>query len=98
MPGGLNPPPDVLLSFPPPNFINPEKHPATLLWIACILGPITVIMLFLRMCVRGIHQRNTGWDDWLMVAATVSELRRCAFNPLNLLDTYHCFDDSLPMG
>jgi hypothetical protein len=79
MPGGLNPPPEVLLSWPAPNFINPERHPDTLLYISCIWGPITIIMLFVRMWVRLIQQRNAGWDDWLMVAATVSGLRRCVF-------------------
>jgi hypothetical protein len=72
MPGGLNPPLEVILSWPKPNFIDPETKPDSLLLIACICGPITVSLLFVRLWVRILHQRNPGWDDWLMLVATVS--------------------------
>lgn len=73
MPGGLHAPIEVLLSFPAPNFVNPETRPNTVLFIACIGGPITVLLLFVRLWVRIFHQRNPGWDDWLMLVATVSK-------------------------
>ena len=74
MPGGLNPPLEVILSWPAPNFVNPETKGNTLVLIACIWGPLTIVLLFVRLWVRIFHQRNPGWDDWLMLAAIVSQL------------------------
>jgi hypothetical protein len=61
------------LSWPRPNFVDPETRPNTMLIAACICGPITVGLLLARLWVRIFHQRNPGWDDWLMLAATVSQ-------------------------
>jgi hypothetical protein len=78
MPGGLHPPLEVLLSWPAPNFINPQTKPNTITILACILGPVTVGMLLARLWVRIFHQRKPGWDDWLMLAAIVSSSQdRC---------------------
>jgi hypothetical protein len=73
MPGGLYAPPEVMLTWPTPNLVNPEMRPNTLLYLGCVLGPVTVIMLCVRLWVRIRLQRNPGWDDWLMVAATVGK-------------------------
>jgi hypothetical protein len=74
MPGGIHPPLSLILSWPEANYINPETRPNTVIVLACILGPTTVGLLFARLWVRIFHQRNSGWDDWLMLAATVSYL------------------------
>ena len=75
MPGGIHPPLEVKLSWPKPNFENPTLRPDTVLWLSCILGPVTVGLLLVRLWVRIFHQRSPGWDDWLMLAATVRLIR-----------------------
>ncbi|KAI8931084.1 hypothetical protein NX059_012095 [Plenodomus lindquistii] len=71
MPGGIHPPPEVIHSWPKPNYVNPETRPDTVLILACIMGPITVGMLLARLWVRIMIQKRPGWDDWIMLAATV---------------------------
>jgi hypothetical protein len=71
MPGGIQVPLDQFLKWPTPNYINPETRPDVILYVACIFGPITFVMLMTRLWVRIFHQRTAGWDDWLMVAGTV---------------------------
>ncbi|KAH7384004.1 hypothetical protein BKA66DRAFT_570191 [Pyrenochaeta sp. MPI-SDFR-AT-0127] len=70
MPGGLNAPLEVILAWPKPNYVNPETRPNTILVLACVWGPLTLILVLARLWVRIFHQRNPGWDDWLMLAAT----------------------------
>ncbi|KAH7412092.1 hypothetical protein DE146DRAFT_265919 [Phaeosphaeria sp. MPI-PUGE-AT-0046c] len=82
MPGGLHPPIEVMLSWPRPNFIDPETKPNSLLFIACVLGPLTIILLFVRLWVRIFHQRNPGWDDWLMLVATLPTIAVTILFPL----------------
>lgn len=74
MPGGIHAPLSVIATWPKPNFVNPEKRPNTILLIAFIGGPITIALMLVRLWVRIIHQRAPGWDDWMMVAASVSDL------------------------
>lgn len=72
MPGGIHPPLRVILSWPKPNYVNPVTRPNTVLFVACIYGPLTILLLFARLWVRVRMQRSAGWDDWLMIAALVS--------------------------
>jgi len=73
MPGGIHPPIAVVAQWA--NLaVNEEDvvlRPNFIFWIACILGPITVLMVGARLWVRVCYQRNVGWDDWLMLMATV---------------------------
>ena len=71
MPGGIHAPIDVVLSWPAANTINPETRPNTIFILAYVFGPITIIMLLARLWVRIFHQRNVGWDDWLILAGIV---------------------------
>ncbi|KAF2024511.1 hypothetical protein EK21DRAFT_78572 [Setomelanomma holmii] len=71
MPGGIHPTIKVMLSWPAPNYINPEKRPNTVTLLAVVCGPITIALLLARLWVRIFHQRNPGWDDWFMLAATL---------------------------
>ncbi|CBY01463.1 hypothetical protein LEMA_P002500.1 [Plenodomus lingam JN3] len=73
MPGGIHPPIEVVLAWPEPNYINPAVRPNTVTILACILGPTTVAMVLARLWVRIIIQRHPGWDDWIVLAATVSQ-------------------------
>jgi hypothetical protein len=71
MPGGLIPPLGVIASWPPANLVNPEGRGTVTSIIAGVLSPITFFIVFARLWVRFVLQRNAGWDDWLMVAALV---------------------------
>ncbi|KAI4646261.1 uncharacterized protein J4E78_009182 [Alternaria triticimaculans] len=82
MPGGINPPIEVKLSWPTPNYVNPTLRPNAVLWIACVLGPITVVMTLVRLWVRIFHQRCPGWDDWLMLAALPPVIALTVIYPL----------------
>lgn len=66
------PPLAVLLAWPRPNYINPENRGPGLLIIEMVFLGIATICLCLRMYIRIFKIRQTGWDDWLMVAAMVS--------------------------
>jgi hypothetical protein len=71
MPGGLIPPLEVIASWPPANLVNPEGRGTVTSIIAGVLSPITFFIVFARLWVRFVLQRNAGCDDWLMVAALV---------------------------
>ena len=73
MPGGIKPPLEVILSWPKPNYTNPETRPKTVLITACIFGPFTLLLILIRLWIRLRVQRNAGWDDWLMLAALVGD-------------------------
>lgn len=72
MPGGPKPPLEVIASWPAPNYINPEGRGTVTSNLAYVLSPITFFIYFARLWVRFFLQRNAGIDDWLMVAALVS--------------------------
>jgi hypothetical protein len=95
MPGGIHPPLDVTLSWPKPNYVDPVLRPNTVVLLACIMGPITVVMTLVRMWVRVFHQRCAGWDDWLMFAALVSRSWRFVMAMLTVLVSDYRFDSYL---
>jgi hypothetical protein len=71
MPGGIHAPLEVILTWPTPNYVNPTTRPNTIFVLACVCGPTTIVLLLGRLWVRSFHQRNPGWDDWLILAGTV---------------------------
>jgi hypothetical protein len=98
MPGGIHPPLDVKLSWPKPNYVDPVLRPNTIVLLACIMGPITVVMTLVRMWVRVFHQRCAGWDDWLMLAALVSRSRSLIMAVLIIIDSNYRVDGPLSSG
>ena len=66
-----NPPPDVVASWPTPNYTNPETRGPALIIVELLAVSISTICLGLRLYVRARIVRSVGWDDWLMVGATV---------------------------
>lgn len=92
MPGGLHAPLAVILTWPKPNYINPETRPNTVLVLACVWGPLTVILVLARLWVRMFHQKAPGWDDWLMIAATVRPSSLAPKLKLIIIASYHCSD------
>jgi hypothetical protein len=80
MPGGIQIPLVQWLIWPAPNYKNPDTKPSYVLITSCILGPISIAILFARLWVRVRLQRNAGLDDWLMLAALVSMSKHPAYS------------------
>lgn len=68
------PPPEVLATWPEPNYINPESRGPALLIIELITLIIALIALIIRLYVKFILLRKPGWDDHLMITAAVSAI------------------------
>jgi hypothetical protein len=66
------PPPEVLATFPKPNYVDPVERGPGLMIVELTLLPIAVICVALRLWVRIGWLRKGWWDDWLMVVAVVS--------------------------
>ncbi|OHW98261.1 integral membrane protein [Colletotrichum incanum] len=66
------PPANVVLSWPPPNYIDPIERGPALMIVELTSLSIALLCLCLRLYVRFFIIRKSWWDDWLMVAATVS--------------------------
>ncbi|KAJ4287476.1 hypothetical protein N0V88_007663 [Collariella sp. IMI 366227] len=66
-----SPPPDVVASWPRPNYINPETQGPDLIIAGLITLIVALITLVLRLYVRIRIIRQTGLDDWVMVAAGI---------------------------
>lgn len=65
------PPPEVVASWPVPNYINPEKQGPTLLIVELTTLSIALICLGLRLYARKQRLGVLAADDWLMIAAAV---------------------------
>lgn len=68
-----SPPPEVVASWPRPNYINPETRGPELIVVGLITLFGALICLALRLYVRLRIMRKIELDDWVMVAATVSQ-------------------------
>ena len=66
-----SPPPEVLASWPTPNYTSPETRGPALVIVEILALCIGTIFLGLRMYVRVPILRSVDWDDWLMVAGAV---------------------------
>jgi hypothetical protein len=71
MPGGVHPPLSVLLTFPTPNYINPETHSFALPAINIALWFIATVIVLGRLYIRLRVQKNAGADDLLIGLALV---------------------------
>ncbi|KAF4826620.1 hypothetical protein CGCTS75_v008971 [Colletotrichum tropicale] len=65
------PPPEVVKSWPPPNYVDPEERGPALLIIESISLSFALICLLLRLYVRIFMMRKSWWDDWFMVGAAI---------------------------
>jgi hypothetical protein len=65
------PPPEVVASWPTPNYTNPEKQAPTLLIVELTTLSIALICLVLRLYIRRKKLGKLELDDWLMIAAAV---------------------------
>ncbi|EMD94642.1 hypothetical protein COCC4DRAFT_147404 [Bipolaris maydis ATCC 48331] len=64
--GGLHPPPEVLLNWPKPNYVDPEERGwAAPIVLLMFLG-VTFLVYVARMWARIAISKNTGLDDILI--------------------------------
>lgn len=64
-------PPEVLKTWPKPNYVNPVTRGSTLMIVELTLLPIAMIIVFLRMWVRIGWLHKSWYDDYLMILAMV---------------------------
>ena len=87
------PPPDVVATWPAPNYINPETRGPALIIVELIMLPLATICLALRLYVRFKLLNTSHWDDWMMVGAAV----RSSFPTYRMHDG-HTADDCIPVN
>ncbi|KAJ6260797.1 hypothetical protein Dda_5027 [Drechslerella dactyloides] len=66
---GTTLPPDILVTWPEPNYVNPDNQTAQLMAVEITLCSFTVVIMVLRLYSRGVLTKSIGSDDWLMAAA-----------------------------
>jgi hypothetical protein len=69
-----DPSPDVMASWPSPNFVNPITQGPALNVIAIFFLLLAYLFVGLRIYVRAYLLRSFGADDWLMVICLVPAL------------------------
>ena len=62
---------DVILSWPKPNYIDPVRRGPALLAVNCVLLPISLAVVGLRLYTRLIIVRSAGLDDLFIGFASV---------------------------
>ncbi|PUU75231.1 hypothetical protein B9Z19DRAFT_923157, partial [Tuber borchii] len=67
-----NPPPEVYLSWPAPNYVDPETRGPMLVVVPAILVIISFLIVVLRLYTRFVLIKSVGADDWLIGVSTVS--------------------------
>jgi hypothetical protein len=59
-------PPDVILSWPKPNYTDPDRRGPALLIVNCFLLPLAMIVVGLRLYTRLIIVHSAGLDDMFL--------------------------------
>ncbi|PQE23730.1 integral membrane protein [Rutstroemia sp. NJR-2017a WRK4] len=63
------PPPEVIASWPAPNYINPERHGNAVIIVDAVFFLLALLILLIRIYTRLRISKSFGLDDWLIVAA-----------------------------
>lgn len=69
--GGVNPPSDVILSWPAPNYINPETHDWTGTNVVIVFLVLAILVYAARIWARLAMAKNAGLDDLVMTIAII---------------------------
>lgn len=67
----------VFLTFPRPNYVNPETRGSALLIVNAVLISIVTVIVALRLYTRLYLKRQFGLDDAFMIPAFVSHPAAC---------------------
>lgn len=64
-------PSSALLSFPPPNYVDPKKHGDGLVIVNSIFIAVVTICVVLRLYTRLVVKHWFGIDDWFIIIAYI---------------------------
>ena len=80
MPGGIHPPPEVIASWPKPNYAHPETRGPTVIIVEAVLAGVAIVVVTMRLWSRLAITHNFGIDDWMLLASLVRQtlVRRIA--------------------
>ena len=67
-----NPPPEVVATWPRPNYDDPVHRGPALLIVEVTIMSVAILTLLARLYVRIFKVNKHGLDDWLMLAAMVN--------------------------
>lgn len=67
------PPLDVVLTWPLPNYVNPEINGGYLAPTTIVVTSVSLLIVTGRVCSRSLVTRQFGIDDWSMLLAMVSQ-------------------------
>ena len=70
----LHPPPEVIASWPEPNFVNPQMLSNGRAVAAFVMTPMTTLIVLARVYTRLHLTKSFGWDDVILIVATVGTL------------------------
>jgi hypothetical protein len=62
---------NIFLSFPTPNYVNPDTRGPALIIINAIFLALCTLFVCLRLYTRIVIQRTLGWDDATLVVGYV---------------------------
>ena len=66
MPGGLDPPPEVIASWKP-NYVNPELQGEGIVYMEIALTVLCFLVVGLRIYTRVFLSKSYGWDDTVII-------------------------------
>lgn len=69
-----DPPPEVVASWPAPNYAHPRTKGLTLVVVELLLIAIVFVVVLLRVYSRVYLRKTFGLDDWFILPATVGTL------------------------
>jgi len=69
--GGLVPPAEVVLSWPAPNYVNPETHNESALNVVIVFFALSIAVFVARIWARVKLAKNAGLDDLIMTFAMI---------------------------
>jgi len=72
MPGGPTPPLEVIISWPPPNYTNPDIRGNGLIIITVLLLGLAYVVVGMRLWARFVMSKKGGLDDALIIFNMVS--------------------------
>jgi hypothetical protein len=85
--GGVHAPPEVLLSWPRPNYINPETRGWEASIVLLIIVGITFLIFVARIWARLVIAKSAGLDDVLISIAMLPVLGLTISAVLGMLNT-----------
>ncbi|KAF7941159.1 hypothetical protein BELL_0186g00100 [Botrytis elliptica] len=65
------PSPEILASWPVPNYDDPITRGYGVLTVTAILLPLVLSIIFIRLYTRLVMSKSFGLDDWLILAAVL---------------------------